>query len=146
MTCWLCFCRRVLDIEKEMNQVKCKYVKLLSMQFKIRISSKTTIQHCGDDDYNYDYHSSVGLTRAHDDEDPELSRHTEELLSLTTQEGGDQQNYRGSFEDDLGDIHEWQNDVLTQQYLCRLLYLHYNQAVRRDTEYVCVCVHVCVHV
>ena len=73
---------------------------------------------------------NLGLHRGNDEEDPELVQHTDELLALTAQEGGDQQNYRGSFEDDLGDIHDWQNDVLTQRYLCRLLYLHYKQTVK----------------
>ena len=77
----------------------------------------------------------LDLTRGgQDDEDPELLGYTEELLALTAQEGGEQQNYRGSFEDDLGDIHDWQNDVLTQRYLCRLLYLHYKQTVREGEE------------
>ena len=85
-----------------MNQVKCKYVKLLSMQFTIRIPSKTETTPCKDDDYDYECHFLPCLICGHDDEDPELQQHTEELLSLTTQEGGDQQNYRGSFEDPWG--------------------------------------------
>lgn len=65
-----------------------------------------------------------------EEEDPDLIKNTNELLALTEQEGGDKQSYRGSFEDHLGDIHDWQNDVVTHHYLCRQLYLHYNQSVR----------------
>ncbi len=61
----------------------------------------------------------------------ELVKYTNELLALMKQEGGeDPASYRGSFEDPYGDIHDWQTDVVTQHYLCRQLYLHYNQQVR----------------
>ena len=73
----------------------------------------------------------LDLSRGSEEEDPDLIKNTNELLSLTEQEGGDKQNYRGSFEDLLGDIHDWQNDVVTHHYLCRQLYLHYNQNVRQ---------------
>ena len=61
----------------------------------------------------------------------EFTKYTNELLSLVQQEGGDNPTfYKGSFEDQYGDIHDWQTGVVTQHYLCRQLYLHYNQTVR----------------
>ena len=64
-------------------------------------------------------------------DDLELTKYTNELLSLVEQEGGDNPTfYRGSFEDQYGDIHDWQTGVVTHHYLCRQLYLHYNQQVR----------------
>ena len=49
-------------------------------------------------------------------------------MALVAQEGG-VNLYRGSFEDEFGEIHDWQNDLVTHHYLCRQLYLHYNQQV-----------------
>ena len=62
-------------------------------------------------------------------EEVELAQHTKELLMMVEQEGGENL-YRGAFEDQYGDTHDWQTDVVTHHYLCRLLYLHYNQQVR----------------
>ena len=62
-------------------------------------------------------------------EDVELTRHTQELLLLVELEGAVNLN-KGPFEDEHGDIHDWQADLITHHYLCRQLYLHYNQHVR----------------
>lgn len=62
-------------------------------------------------------------------DDTEQTKYTNELLELMALEGGDNL-YRGSFEDQYGDIHDWQSGVITHHYLCRQLYLHYNQQVR----------------
>lgn len=61
-------------------------------------------------------------------DDLELSKYTNELMALVAQEGG-VNLYRGSFEDEFGEIHDWQSDLVTHHYLCRQLYLHYNQQV-----------------
>lgn len=62
-------------------------------------------------------------------EDLEITRYTNELLALADMEGPGENLYRGSFEDEYGDTHDWQIDVVTHHYLCRQLYLHYNYHV-----------------
>ena len=61
------------------------------------------------------------------------SRHTKELLALLKQEAGDHpvfETYCSAFEDHYGDQYDWQGDTTTHRYLCRLLYIYYNQNVR----------------
>ena len=72
--------------------------------------------------------ASVGQEEALDD--IELSRHTHELLELVELEGGVNLTLKGSFEDEYGEIHDWNSDVVTHHYLCRQLYLHYILHVR----------------
>ena len=65
--------------------------------------------------------------------DPGEDRNNSELLSLLKQESGENpvfEGYRVSFEDQYGDLHDWQSGVTTQLYLCRQLYIHYNSQVR----------------
>ena len=55
---------------------------------------------------------------------------------LLKQEGGDNpvfDSYRSKFEDQYGDLHDWQASTSTHLYLCRQLYLHYTQVVRQTS-------------
>ena len=74
-----------------------------------------------------------GLAGPQEDEQyPEDDKYTNELLNLVKQEGGENpafENYNSNFEDQYGDLHDWQSGTATQHYLCRQLYLHYTQQV-----------------
>lgn len=64
--------------------------------------------------------------------DPDDAKYKSELWTLMQQEGGENpefDSYRTTFVDQYGDYHDWQEDTITQHYLCRQLYLHYKQQV-----------------
>ena len=69
--------------------------------------------------------------------DPEEEKYSNELLMLVKQEGGDNpvfDSYRSKFEDQYGDLHDWQASTTTHLYLCRELYRHYTQVVRQNSN------------
>ena len=69
--------------------------------------------------------------------DPEEEKYSNELLMLVKQEGGDNpvfESYRSKFEDQYGDLHDWQASTTTHLYLCRELYRHYTQVVRQNSN------------
>lgn len=39
------------------------------------------------------------------------------------------ESYKSKFEDEYGDLHDWQGGTPIQHYLCRQLYTHYTQHV-----------------
>ena len=54
-------------------------------------------------------------------------------LALLQKEGGENSvfgTFCSTFEDNFGDRYDWEDDSITQHYLCRLLYTHYNHHVR----------------
>ena len=48
------------------------------------------------------------------------------LVELLKEEGWETE---GVFEDEYGDVHDWNTDTNVQHFLCRCLYLHYTQHV-----------------
>ena len=59
-------------------------------------------------------------------DNPETVRNPR-LVELLKEEGWETE---GVFEDEYGDVHDWNNGVSVQHFLCRCLYLHYTQHVR----------------
>ena len=200
VACQSFFLRRVVEMEKELNKIKSKYVTLLSDKFKITLPSEflgplavgggllvilclpshlpplilfsytPSLARCS--------FSFIALSALHStpcilplssffllpllsfslltssssslpplpppdptgqqelEEDPEEDKYSNELLMLIKQEGGDNpvfDSYMSKFEDQYGDLHDWQTGTTTHHYLCRELYLHYTQAVRPAT-------------
>lgn len=104
---------KVAEVERELMQFKAKYVLLLSDRFKITIPNPAGAQE--------------------DEIDPEEEENSNELLWLLKQEGGDNpvfESYKSKFEDEYGDLHDWQGGTPIQHYLCRQLYTHYTQHVQ----------------
>ncbi len=67
-----------------------------------------------------------------DDTDPDEEKYNKILIDLIKQEGGDNpvfDSYESKFEDQYGDLHEWQSGSTVRHYLCRQLFIHYTQQV-----------------
>ena len=58
-------------------------------------------------------------------DNPETIRNPR-LVELLKEEGWETE---GVFEDEYGDVHDWNTDTNVQHFLCRCLYLHYTQHV-----------------
>ena len=114
-------------------------MRILSEQFKITVPSKLT--YCGMEGVgvwptainSYCVGSGSGGRRDGENEDlANENKYRGDLLALLQKEGGENSvfaTYCSTFEDNYGDRYDWEDDSVTQHYLCRLLYTHYNYHV-----------------